>query len=221
MSRITIVAVAMLMAMLPRADEGAPEILQIYRDSLKRGSEADFKAIEEDAARICADLHCPNAHLAMESLTGPTEVWWLTPYASEADKRRVANGYANNPALMAALDGIAKRKVGLVGTPVDVFANYRADLSRGALWNVAGARFFVVTVTKRDPHTEGSVFETVDGTRFIFRAVGSRQQAAAIAAASGSNTTLFAVRPYWGMPAREWIAADPEFWRLNPMAHVR
>lgn len=55
--------------------------------------------IEEDAARICANLHCPNSHLAMESLTGPKEVRWLTPYESESDRQRVANGYASNHAL--------------------------------------------------------------------------------------------------------------------------
>ena len=203
------------------ADDGAAKIMQIYRDSLKRGSEAAFKTVERDAARICADLGCPNVHLAMESLTGPTEVWWLTPYASAADQRRVADGYRDNPRLMAALDGIARRKANLVGTAVDVIANYREDLSRGTRWNATGARFFVVTVTKRDPQTEGAVFEAADRTRFIFRAVAARRQAEVIAAAAGSAATAFAVRPYWGMPAREWITADPGFWKVNPRARLR
>ena len=58
--------------------ERPPQMLQIVRESLNEGSEAAYRTIEEDAARICADLNCPNAHLAMESLTGPKEVWWLT-----------------------------------------------------------------------------------------------------------------------------------------------
>ena len=211
----------MLMAVHPGGGAGSAKILQIYRDSVKRGREADFRTIEEDAARICADLRCPNVHLAMESLTAPIEVWWLTPYTSEADQRRVAEGYAGNAALMAALDAVARRKAGVVGSPLDVIANYREDLSRGARWNAAGARFFVVTTTKRDPHPEGSVYETADGTRYIFRTVGSRQQAGIIAAASGADTRVFAVRPYWGMPAAEWIAADPGFWKVNPIARGR
>jgi len=218
----TIAAIGILLAVPPlMAQERPPRILQIYRDSLKRGGEAAFKAIEEDAARICADLKCPNPHLAIESLTGPKEVWWLTPYESEAEKQRVATGYANNPALMATLDGIGKRKKDVTGTPVNIIASYSAARSRGALWKLAGARFFVVTVTKRDPQIEGSVFEAADGTRFIIRPVGTRHQAEVIAAASGSETTVFAVRPYWGMPAKEWITADPEFWKLNPMARAR
>src|SRR5205823_7751783 len=104
------------------AHERPPKILQIYRDFLKPGQEGAFKAIEEDAARICASLNCPNAHLAMESLTPPKEVWWLTPYESDADKERVANGYATNPQLTAALSSIPKRKDGVVGMPIDVLA---------------------------------------------------------------------------------------------------
>ena len=83
---------------------GPPHALLIYRDTLVAGREADYKAIEEDAARICAELNCPNAHLAVESLTGPHEVWWLTPYESDADIKRIADGYANNPALTTALE---------------------------------------------------------------------------------------------------------------------
>ena len=197
--------------------ERSPRLLQIYRDFVNTGSETAFRQVEEDAARVCADLDCPNVHLAMESLTTPTEVWWLTPYESEADKQRVMDGYARNRALLAALEGIAERKAGLVGTPVDVIANHRADLSRGGL-RVAGARFFVVTMTTGDPGIGGAAFEAADGMRFILRAFGARQEAEASAVASSPDTRVFAVRPYWGMPAREWIAADPEFWEPSPMA---
>lgn len=136
------------------AQERPPKILQIHRDALKRGSEATFKAVEEDAAKVCADLKCPHPHLAIESLTGPKEVWWLNAFESEAEKQRVTDDYANNRPLMAALDRISKRRADLIGTQVDIFVNYRADLSRGAPWTLAGARFFVVTMTRRDPLTE-------------------------------------------------------------------
>jgi len=204
------------------AQERPPQILQIVRESLKQSGEAAYKAIEEDAARICADLECPNSHLAMESLTGPKEVWWLTPYESESDRQRVADGYASNHALMAALQDIRRRKQGLVGTPIDILANYRADPSRNASWKVGGTRFFVVTVTNGDPPVAGAVFAAPDGTRFIFRPAGTRHEADMLAAEAGpKTTTVFAVRPYWGMPAKDWIAADPEFWKPNPMARSK
>jgi hypothetical protein len=202
------------------AQERPPTILQIYRDSLKPGREGAFKTVEEDAARICAELKFPHFHLAIESLSGPKEVWWLNAFDSEAEKQQVVSDYARNPALVAALEGIARRKEGLTEAPVSVYASYRADLSRGAPWKVAGVRFFVVTVTQGDARTEGSVFGAPNGSHFVFRPVARRPQADAVAAAAGPGTRIFAVRPYWGMPAEAWIAADPAFWKANPMARV-
>ena len=199
-------------------EERPPNILLIYRDILKPGTEAVFKTIEEDAALICAELHCPNSHLAIESLTGTKQVWWLTPYESEADVEKIANGYASNPTLIAALTGITKRRKNLVEPGNDLFAKYRADLSRGAQWRLGGTRFFVVTVTKGDSPVAGSVFEAPDGTRFILRTAHTRREADALAVSGSSEAMIFAVRPYWGMPARDWIRADPEFWKANPAA---
>ena len=200
------------------AQERPPNILEIYRDFVRPGSEAAFREVEENAARICAQMGFPHHHLAIESLRGPNEVWWLNGFASKAEIQQVADAYAGNPELAAALGANGRRKQALTGAPVDVYAVYRADLSRGARWKLAGARFFVVTVTRDDPRGEGSVFEAPDGDRFVFRSAATRGEADALAGTAGPDARTFAVRPYWGMPAPEWIAADPGFWKVNPTA---
>ncbi|HEX9893751.1 MAG TPA: hypothetical protein VGA78_07485 [Gemmatimonadales bacterium] len=217
----TAVVIGILPAEPLMAQEHAPPVLEIYRDSLTQGSGRAYRAVEEDAARICADLNCPHPHLAIESLTGPKEVWWLNAFDSEAHRQQLVNAYAGNRALTMALEGISKRKEGLVGKPVDLFVTYRPDLSGGATWKLRGTRFFVVTVTTQDRETRGSVFEAPDGTRFVLRPAATSDVADALAAAAGPETTVFAVRPYWGMPARDWMAADPEFWSSNPMAKAK
>ena len=207
--------------------ERPPNILQIHRDTLKPGANAVFRAIEEDAARACAEHNCPHPHLAIEAVTEPRvrgtgahevkEVWWLNAFESETEKQRVYDDYANNRPLMAALASIGTRRKDVIATEVDIFASYRSDLSRSAPWTIAGARFFVVTVTTEDHHIAGSVFEAPDGMRFVFKATRTRGEANAGAARSQPQTAVFAVRPYWGMPAQEWIDADPDFWeRLRP-----
>lgn len=108
-----------------------PRNLLIYRDTLLPGRAAAYRDIEEDAARICAEMHCPNHHLAIESLTGATEVCWL------------------------------------------------------------------------------------------FWMARTRAEAERLATVAGGETTVFALRPYWGMPAKEWIAADPEFWKPDPASRLR
>ena len=215
-------AIILLLALLsspPLPRQAAPAFMYIYRDSLKRGVDSAYRAIENDAAQICADLRCPNPYLALESVSGPREAWWLNTFASAADTARVTNAYATNRALSDALGVIAKRKAPLIGTPVQGFAVYRRDLSRGEAWSVAGARFMVVTVTRDHRPASGSVWAMADSTLYVMRPARTRSEADALARQGGAR--VFAVRPNWSMPAPEWVVADPEFWRGAPGPKVR
>lgn len=209
-------AIALLLLLPPGlfAQQTPPRLLYIYRDSLRSGVDSTYRAIEDGAAQICADLKCPNPYLGLESLSGPHEAWWLNAFASAADTTRVVRGYAANRPLAEALDAVAKRKDPLIGTPIQGFGVYRPGLSRGPAWKVAGARFMLVTVTRSRRPAEGSVWEAADSTLYVLRPVRARQQAEALAGALGAR--IFAVRPNWSMPAPEWVAADPDFWRLAP-----
>jgi len=216
--RATIALLLLFPPPLP-AQQAPPRFVYIHRDSLKHGVDSTYRAIEEDAARICSDLKCPNPYLALESLGGPHEAWWLNAFAGEADTTRVVNAYAANRPLMEALGAVGKRKEALIGTPIQGMAVYRPDLSRGPAWSVSGARFMVVTVTRTRRPAEGSVWEMADSTLYVFRPVKTRQQAEALAGREGAR--VFAVRPNWSMPAPEWVAADPDFWRLAPTPRPR
>jgi hypothetical protein len=196
----------------------ASTVLQIHRDRVRPGREAVYRAVEEEAARLCVEHGCPHPHLAIESLAGPVEVWWLNAFESEADRERVVAAYASNGPLSAALAEIHGRRQGLLESDIDVFAQYKPHMSRGVQLTVRGTRFMAVTVTRGDDLPDGAVFETSDGTRYVFAPTTTAETALA----SGvEDTIVFAVRPYWGMPAREWIAADVEFWKSNPTASLR
>lgn len=194
-------------------------VLMLYRDQVAPEREAEYRAIEEDAARICVELDCPHPHLALESLTGPKEVWWFNTFASDAERQRIVEAYAGNAPLLAALAGIAKRKEGIAkGVDVDVLATYQPHVSEGGAWSAAGARFVVGAIGERTNRLKGVVFETRDGRWIVLKAARTRPEADAIAARAGAEAIVFAVRPCWGMAAPEWITADPEFWKVNPRA---
>lgn len=114
--RAYILALALLSPPV-RAQVPAPRFMYIYRDSLKRGVDSAYRVIEDDGPQICADLRCPNPYIAIESLSGPHEVWWLNVFASAADTARVANVYATNRPLSTALAGVAQRKAALIERP--------------------------------------------------------------------------------------------------------
>ena len=204
-----------LTTFLALAIDAPMSLLQIYRDPLTPGREAEYDAVERDAARICARLGFPNPHLALESLTGPREVWWLNAFASEDHRKQVTRDFEANTELVKALEGIAKRREGLVGPALDQVARHRPDLG-GPAWNPAGARFFVVTVSRAATAGTATVFEAPDGSFYAFTPARTRDQADAEARARGADAIVLAVRPQWGLPAPEWIAADPEFWRASP-----
>jgi hypothetical protein len=201
-----------------------PTILLIHRDRLKPGNEAAYRKIEEDTARIMRgalpltaeqEVRFPSPYMAAELLNGPQEVWFFTGWNSMADYERVGDEYRRKaPApLVAALERNSKKKASLTLEPVSVFANYRQDLSSGESWNVGRGRFLVITVTNRSARFEATVFETADQMRFVMIAAQTREDADSKAVAAGPEAKVFAVRPYWSRPAREWVAADRAFWQ--------
>ena len=199
------------------AAEQPPNLLQIFRESLKPGSEAAYQTIEDEIARLCVELKCPHPHVAMEPLAGPKEVWWLNAFESDAARQRVVDAYVQNGPLMAALDRSSRLKAAVTATPIDVLARYRPDLSRGAGWTLRGARFVVVAISDHDLTASAAVFEAPDGTRYILKPVDTREKADAVARRLAPGATVFAVLPRWGLPAKDWVEADPGFWSTNPL----
>ncbi|HZH40100.1 MAG TPA: hypothetical protein VFD85_03780 [Gemmatimonadales bacterium] len=197
------------------AQQTAPRLLYIYRDSLKQGVDSSYHAIENEGAQACADFRCPNPYLAIESLSGPHEAWWINAFAADSDTVQVVLAYAANRPLAAALGSIAARKAPLIGKPVEGFARYRPDLSRGPAWSVAGARFVVLLTTRNTGPVEGSVWEAHDSMRYVLRTAPSRELAETLARTLGAR--VFAIRPEWSMPSADWVAADPTFWRAAPV----
>ena len=145
----------------------------------------------------------------------------MNAFESDADRLRVEDAYAKNRPLMAALERNSKRKAAVTEPFVSAFVKYRPDLSRGTPWTLVGARFLVVTVTRQDSRAEGSVFDAPDGSRYILTPVKTRQQADAEATRAGQEARVFAIRPYWGLPDKTWLQADPDFWKVNPLASRR
>ena len=192
------------------AAQTPPAILQVYRESWAAGHNEQNARIENEATDICLRLRCPHPYLGIESLDEPKEVWFFNSYTSAEDVKNVSDAYAGNRALVAALGGIAQRKSRINPEPVNVFAKYRADLSRGEAWALGTGRFFVIAMSNHTEPLPGTVFEADDGTFFTISAFHSRGEALAVAHRFGAR--VFAVRPRWSMPAAKWKQRDPGLW---------
>jgi hypothetical protein len=185
---------------------------------VKPDAEAAYDEVERELARAAAEFGFPHAYLAVESLTGPKEVWFFNGWESEAEQRQVDESYAGNAPLVAAFETLGRRKAALKVTATETFASYRRELSRGEPWTLGMGRFLTIVVNKGVTKglTDGTVFEAGDGRRFVITAAFTREESEAQAAAAGQDARVFAVRPYWSGPASEWVARDPEFWQTAP-----
>jgi hypothetical protein len=216
-----------LVLVLAQASTDPPAIVQLYHERLKPGADAEYSRIEEAAAEVCARWKCPNYYLALESLEGPKEVWWLNAFASEADRDRVGRAYDQDTEMMTALRDVLQPKKELVREPQNFVATYRPDLSVGCAWRMDGARFFVFEPGGASGAPPGSprgsagcVFEAPDA-RFVLAPAATRTEADRRAAVGGLHARILAIRPAWSLPAPAWIAADPDFWRTSPAARTK
>jgi hypothetical protein len=149
----------------------------------------------------------PLPYLGIESLSGLKEVWFFNGHRSEAEKQKVYHSYAGDAAMMAALTNASKRQAAFTEAPVEAVTDCRPDLTEGEPSFLGRGRFLVISITRGSG--SGTAFETPDRTRFVFRAVASREEANAAAAKAGSDARVFAVRPTCSTPVRAWIEADP------------
>jgi hypothetical protein len=189
-----------------------PQILQIHRDRLKPGSDAAYGGLEQEIARMCLSLGCPHPYLAVESQSGPKEVWYFNGYRSLEERQQVVDAYAHNAPLIAGLGQYGALTAPLTVDQINVFATYRPEISLGEAWTLGERRYLVALVTTVTRDVSGTVFDSADGTRFVFAGANTREEAESLAPGVGPEAQVFAVRPGWSMPDPHWIAADPAFW---------
>jgi hypothetical protein len=190
-----------------------PRILYISREFWKPGHEEALNRIEAEAARVCIGLGVPHPYLGIESLTGSKEVWYINGFNSTEELEQVKAAYSKKQELLAAMNRFAQQRTEFESRDSrEGTATYRPLLSRGPQWKMGHERFLVISVTMRDSQEGGAVFETEDGLRFVVTGAKTRTEADAILAAAGPEANVFAVRPEFSMPSRQWIANDPSFW---------
>ena len=200
--------------------EGTPQFLLIVREWLRPGSEGAYNANELRIAAACATLKCPHPYLALVSVDNAREVWWLNAFATSEERDGLDAAYALNERLMAALVPLGKRKEDFREAASIIRTTYRPDVSSQAGVTIA-ARFFVVSATRGEDPSSGSVFESADGDWFRIASAPAREVAGEIAAQFGSGAMILAVQPQWSFPAEAWIRADPDLWKSHPAARHR
>ena len=198
-------------------DDRTSRFLLVVRERLRPESEEAYDRNEQQLATACATLNCPHPYLALATVAGPTEVWWLNTFASLEERDSLHASYARNEPLMAAMEPLSRRKEVFRESITSTMMEFRRDRSASAL-RIHGARFFVITEESDERAAIGAVFQATDGRRVVIASARAPGIGADLGVRMGPGATILSVRPEWSFPDEAWIAADPEFWKGGPVA---
>ncbi len=158
MRRITSSILVVLGVVIPvalLAQAAAPpvyNVLSVYRETVKVGKGSAHDAHEVAWAGALVAAKNPTGFLAISAMTGPSENWYISPFATWADYEKSNKATEDTPALAA----IQKRYSAMEGDYLTdgrmMLLTAARDLSYGAA-DLAASRYFSVTrITVRPGH---------------------------------------------------------------------
>lgn len=122
-----------------------PALLTIAREEVKLGRDADHAKVEAGWPAAYEKAKSPDYYLALTSMTGAPEAWYIAPYASNAALGDSFKREDADPVLTAELARLRRADADMISSVRTIHARARTDLSYGAYPDMAKQRFFEVT----------------------------------------------------------------------------
>ncbi len=139
---------------------GPPKVLQIYREEVKVGKGAAHEKFEAGFVQASQKANWPTHYLAVSSISGPSEAWFLTGYDSVTAWEKDRQATEKNAALTASLDQLAEKDADFISGGRSIVALYREELSyRTSPVNLGQERYFYVTTIRVRPGHEADFVE--------------------------------------------------------------
>jgi hypothetical protein len=149
-----------------------PKFLNVVIEKVKIGRAAEHARHESGWPSAYEKAKSPQAYVALSSITGSPEVWYLTPFESHAALGETTRREEGDPVLSAELERLQKADAEFLTDIQMLQAAARPDLSYGAFPDVSKVRFYEI-----------SVFNVKPGHAGDFAAVAKNYAAAAAKAA--------------------------------------
>ncbi len=152
--------VAALLVMTPlRAEEmkdnqGPPKVITIFREQVKVGKAAAHEKFEQEGFRKAfMRQNWAEHYLAMTSMSGPSEAWYINAYDSFAAAEKGNQSMDKEPAFQGAVAKLSEQDSEYINGGIGLMAAYQEDLSYNPMINVADMRYFgVLTFHVRPGH---------------------------------------------------------------------
>lgn len=127
-----------------------PKFLHIVREQVKTGRAAEHAKWEVGWPAAFEKAKSKYNYIAITSMTGSQEAWFIEPYASQAAYGE-SLALENDPVLGPELERLAKGDAEFVGDVTSVQAVAVPDLSHGQFPDMSKVRFYEVTTFRVKP----------------------------------------------------------------------
>jgi hypothetical protein len=131
-----------------------PKFLNIFREEVKMGRAADHAKWEAGWPAAFEKAKDPYSYIALVSLTGPQETWYVSPFASQAAYGESMAFEDKDAALRAELDRLSRGDAEFVSESNALQAMARPDLSYGNFPDLAMMRFWEISTYRVKPGHE-------------------------------------------------------------------
>lgn len=142
---------ALIIAPLAFAQSGGlptsqPKRLTIIREYVKPGMGAAHARHEAGWPAAFAKANSPEYYIALTSMTGAPEAWYLIPWESHATEAAAMKRDAKNPVLSAELDRLAEGDAAFISGLTTIQTRGRPDLGMGKFPDAGKMRFFEIVI---------------------------------------------------------------------------
>ena len=128
-----------------------PKFIHIFREQVKPGRTADHAKWEAGWPAAFEKAKSPYNYIALQSITGPPEVWYVSPLANQAAYGEMMAAEEKDPALGAETERLGKGDGEFLSEMSAMQAAAMPDLSHGSFPNVGKTRYYEITTFRVRP----------------------------------------------------------------------
>jgi hypothetical protein len=131
-----------------------PKLLMIERESVKPGRSSEHARHEANWPAAFEKAKYPDHYIALTSMTGPREAWYVSPWDSHAAMGESFKRDIKDDALMKEMDALALKDSEYISDVRTIQAAAMPEISVGKFPEMGKARFFQVMTMRVKPGGE-------------------------------------------------------------------
>ena len=128
-----------------------PKFVHIFREQVKPGRAAEHARWEAGWPAAFEKAKSPYNYIALQSITGPPEVWYVSPLASQAAYGEMVGAEEKDPVLGAELERLGKGDGEFLAEQSALQAVAMPELSHGSFPDVGKMRYYEISTFRIRP----------------------------------------------------------------------